>query len=302
MAQGRAKHWVFTINNWNDGDVERLSSLFPEQCSYLVYGREVGEQGTPHLQGYIAFIACTRFNAARALLGGPRAHIEIARGTPQQAAAYAKKDGDYTEHGSLPRGQGARNDLRAFFDAAEEYHAETGQPLNTPEAIRRFPDIVCRYPNATNIARRRIELEPLVVGEPQQWQVDLEQRLDGPPDDRSIMFYIDEPGGKGKTWFQKYYFQKHQDTTQILGIAKRDDLALMISENTRVFFLNVPRSQMEYLQYSVLEMMKDRIVVSPKYHSRTKILATTPHVVVFSNEWPDMNKLSQDRYNIINLE
>lgn len=86
-----------------------------------------------------------------------------------------------------------------------------------------------------------------------------------------------------------------------MSVGKRDDMAHAIDETKRVFIIDVPRGSMEYLQYSVLEMLKDKVVFSPKYESRTKIIPHNVHVVVMCNEQPDMNKLTRDRYNIIEI-
>jgi len=68
--------------------------------------------------------------------------------------------------------------------------------------------------------------------------------------------------------------------------------------NTHVFLFNVPRGSMQFLNYGLLENLKDRMVLSPKYDSKMKILRKTPHVIVFCNEDPDMDKMSADRYII----
>lgn len=134
------------------------------------------------------------------------------------------------------------------------------------------------------------------------WQQDLEGQLEAEPEDRSVLFVVDSEGNQGKTWFSKYWYLKYPEETQLLSIGKKDDLAYAIDESKRFFFINVPRTQMEFLSYSVLEAMKDRIIFSGKYESTTKILSHTPHVVVMCNEHPDMNKLSADRYHVITLE
>jgi len=53
---------------------------------------------------------------------------------------------------------------------------------------------------------------------------------------------------------------------------------------------------MEYLQYAVLEKLKDQIIFSGKYASSTKYIEHPVHVVVFSNEEPNMDALTLDRY------
>jgi len=55
---------------------------------------------------------------------------------------------------------------------------------------------------------------------------------------------------------------------------------------------------MQFLIIGLLENLKDRMVLSPKYDSKMKILRKTPHVIVFCNEDPDMDKMSADRYII----
>lgn len=109
----RAKHWCFTINNYTDDDIaacRRVGETHP--CTYLVYGLERGDSGTPHVQGFVSFHTRLRLNQLRELIS-TRGHYEIARGSPRQAAEYCKKDGDYHEFGSPPLGQGTRNDLQA---------------------------------------------------------------------------------------------------------------------------------------------------------------------------------------------
>lgn len=100
-----AKHWVFTLNNYSAADLEKLRTA---EYTYLVVGREKGESGTPHLQGYIAF--GTKRRMPKKLLS--RAHWEVMRGTPAQAAEYCKKEGDYEEYGQMPETGGEKEKRR----------------------------------------------------------------------------------------------------------------------------------------------------------------------------------------------
>jgi len=82
-----------------------MSRLSMEDCEYLVVGKEVGESGTPHLQGYVCLKSKKAFTWLKKRL--PEAHLEVMKGSPQQAAVYCKKDGDFEEYGTLPAGQTA---------------------------------------------------------------------------------------------------------------------------------------------------------------------------------------------------
>lgn len=298
----RAKHWTFTLNNYTDADIVSLRELSGRhRVEYLVFGREVGENGTPHLQGYVIFETPARFTAVKSRISD-RAHIEVARRPGGDAANYCKKEGDFEEFGRCPDlVQGKRNDLERFYDWADQFVSDNGRTPSTPEVARSQPVILTRYPNILSIVRLRFDPAPLVEGQPKDWQETLRSELEGDADDRSVIFYVDHDGGKGKSWFVKWFYSMHRTETQVLGVAKRDDLAHMVSPHKRIFLFNVTRGQMEYFQYGVLEMLKDRMVVSPKYHSTVKELEATPHVVVFCNEQPDMTKLSADRYSIREL-
>lgn len=291
---GQGKRWCFTLNNYDDGAPRRLAAL-AEECQYLVFGREVGANGTPHLQGFVIFKSNHRLAAAKRKIDD-RAHVETARGTSQQAADYCKKEGNFEEFGELPTNQGKRND----FAELKEWVIAQGSKPTAAEIAEGFPGLFIKYGRIMEWVDLIYPSVPEVQGEPREWQRDLRRDLDQPPDDRRVIFVVDPIGGKGKTWFCKWFTSENADTTQILRIGKRDDIALTIREGKSVFLIDVPRSQSEYLQYSILEQLKDGMVFSPKYESRMKFIPKC-HVVVFMNESPDPNKLSRDRYHTIHL-
>jgi len=87
-------------------------TLLSNGVTYCVFGREVGENGTRHLQGYLELSSRLRINQVKNLLGTQRVHLEMRRGTATQASEYCKKDGDFEEFGELSQnGQGHRSDL-----------------------------------------------------------------------------------------------------------------------------------------------------------------------------------------------
>lgn len=287
----RSKRWCFTLNNFTSAE-EGFILDHVDSFEYLVVGKETGESGTPHLQGFVIFKSRLRIANAKLLLGN-RCHLEPSRGTPQQASDYCKKDGDFHEHGELPA-PGKRNDfeqLRDWFKECTEYPSDL-------DVAEEFPSLWGRYKssciNFRNLFAPKINI---VDGQLRQWQHDLNELVEGEPDSRKIAFVVDPEGNKGKSWLTAYWYSKRSDV-QRLSIGKRDDLAFAIDCSKSLFVFDIPRGQLEFLQYSVLEQLKDRMVFSPKYESTTKILRKTPHVVVFTNEEPDYNKMTADRYDV----
>lgn len=113
----KTKHWCWTLNNFTDDDVAllRRAGESKEDVDYLIFGREVGANGTPHLQGFVSFINRKYLSGAKKFLD--RAHWEPARGTPVEALSYCKKEGDFEEFGSPPAGRGRRTDLEEIREA-----------------------------------------------------------------------------------------------------------------------------------------------------------------------------------------
>lgn len=116
----RARMWFYTLNNYTEEDYERHQQL---ECKWHVCGKEVGESGTPHLQGTIAYKNAKSFQSMKKLL--PRAFIAVAKGNSLQCYEYCIKDGDFFEIGTRPKtskekGKGEKRRWQEAFNACKE--------------------------------------------------------------------------------------------------------------------------------------------------------------------------------------
>lgn len=287
-----SKNWCFTINNYAETAEEDLQALYPTSVKYLIFGKEVGAaNGTPHLQGYVQLVKQARLSGVIKLL--PKGtHIEKAKGTPEQAADYCRKEGKYQEFGDIVS-QRQRTDLDAVKKSIKE-----GMDLKTireehSETYAKYPRFVQEY------FKDQIPAPEVAGHELRPWQAALNCKLNLPTNDREIIFVVDPHGNKGKTWFSKMYCNLHKNA-QILESSKKADMAYTVRQDIRVLFISCTRTQCEYLQYGFLESVKDQLVFSAKYESTMKYMPPC-HVVVMMNQDPDMFALSKDRYHIINL-
>lgn len=84
-----AKRWCFTFNNYSSLDKDFLVPKFQEFCSKVIVGEEVGENGTPHLQGYIEFKTKKR---PLSVFNTDKIHWEKAKGSASDNFNYCSKD------------------------------------------------------------------------------------------------------------------------------------------------------------------------------------------------------------------
>ena len=116
-----AKHWVFTWNNPTVSAAELVLTFPTWGLTYAVFQDELGEEGTPHFQGYAEFDRRARMTSLKKLSHGATMHWEPRYGTRDQARQYAMKD-DTRVEGPWEFGewqlnaQGKRSDL---LDAIE---------------------------------------------------------------------------------------------------------------------------------------------------------------------------------------
>lgn len=131
-----------------------MTKIEKTTARYVVYGFEIGEQGTPHLQGYVEFENAVSMKRVKTEIGD-KAHVEKRRGTNRQARDYCRKDGNWWEKGEFTT-QGQRTDLEEIADSIKE-----GKPLSM--IAEDFPGQYIRY-------GRGIEKYALTVRKPPKWR------------------------------------------------------------------------------------------------------------------------------------
>lgn len=294
--------WCFTLNNPTEDQEQHVTDfLSSSDCDYGIFGREVGESGTPHLQGFVILSRSRRLSFLRRKF---QAHWTVRHPTSTNTAArnYCRKDGDYEEFGTFREPHpGRRTDLEVLIDWADEFEREHGRPASFPDIVKYQPRAYLKYPRFRALCAHRATPRRLEFGEPKEWQSALRDELSNEPDDRTIKFIVDPEGGKGKTWFCRWMLTEQPESVQIHSVGGFTNIAHMVDETKHIYLFNIGRGQMEHLCYPILEALKDRLLQSPKYHGRRLTWTRNTHVVVLSNEEPDYTKLTADRYDVVNM-
>lgn len=122
-----AKSWCFTINNPTEADAKILKDW---EKTYLVFGEEVGESGTPHFQGFITFKRAYRLTQLKKL--HKTAHWEPA--ITGDAMNYCMKDGNYYIEDNRKK-KGERTDLKQILSKSFD------------QIVSEHPDYYVKYHN-----------------------------------------------------------------------------------------------------------------------------------------------------------
>lgn len=143
--------------------------------------------------------------------------------------------------------------------------------------------------------------DPLKDVELTDWQKDIIQLMNEEPNNRTIYWYFDPVGNKGKTTLAKHLCINHPNQVLYLS-GKANDIKYgvceFIKKNTlKMAVFDYTRSQEEYISYEALESIKNGIFYNSKYES-SMVIYDSPHVVVLANFRPDVSKLSIDRWVI----
>lgn len=199
MSGIRGKSFCFTFNNYTPEDEVRIQGI---ECVYIVYGREVGESGTPHLQGYIRFLSQKAFNVVRRLLSP--AHVENAV-TTTAAIEYCKKDGDVFEKGIQPVGR------EAGRRKGNEVNAQRFEDAYCAAREGRMDDIPAEFKFKYGNALKRIRYEFQEASVPEAIPVLDNHWFWGPSGlGKSVSARHEFPGAYIKMrnkWWDKYNFE-----------------------------------------------------------------------------------------------
>ena len=295
QRESQKSDWLVTVMNWSEE--ERQALLTWEQAAYVIVGKEIAPTtGTPHLQGYVELHGKCRLAQLKDFL--PRANWKPrGYGKAEWCANYCKKDGDWEESGTLStwrKAQALRDfwvDIHRQVQAHDSFNGVLNDPALAPVVSSKLA-----WAKAVYAARPQ---EPVVLdpssAERYWWQARFETFLtQTAADDRTVHWVVDEEGNLGKTRFCKFMCQKHG---ALLGANDYRSDCSLYSSATRIVLIDIPRSE-ETCDFRAVEMFKNGLCVQTKYEVEVKT-GTSCHVVVFSNSYPNLSKLSEDRWNLV---
>jgi len=198
---GKGFKWCFTLNNYTEDERSAIICFIKANCSYGIVGREIGESGTPHLQGFIYLAKPVLLSQLKRELS-ERCHFERARGNNWENRRYCSKDGNFEEFG---RCDGAPT--KPSFDAASEAFI---RHMDAGGTIRSYMD---KYPHRWIMSGTTMLRNYLRSKEPvERPSVDCEWIWGAPGIGKSRRAHQENPKAYVKDsrsiWWNGYMFEK----------------------------------------------------------------------------------------------
>lgn len=186
------------------------------------------------------------------------------------------------------------NTVKDLFKGA---HLEPARNWNA--AVNYCKKLETRTGESIQNVERRIR-DPLDDKELYGWQREVCEIVDSDPDDRTIYWFYDKVGCKGKTTLAKHLCLKRSDCLYITG--KASDMKYGVwkwleKNELRTVIIDLVRSQEGFISWQGVEEIKNGIFYNTKYESEM-CLYDNPHVIIFANFKPEMDVLSVDRWKI----
>jgi hypothetical protein len=265
------KKWVFTLNNYEQEDVDLIKYFISSQCSIGAFQSEIGEtRQTPHLQGFFITLEKRRFTSFKL---SEKIHWELMRGNEKDNLRYCLKDHSYDKQAAI----------RFLHNCSMPVPPRMDHLLNRRPIVLKDKDLFL-------------------------WQKKVCDIVIQEPDDR-IIYYKYDSGNTGKSQLVKKLVMEYEALS--VDGAKGDITYTISAYHKSkgyyppVIVLDIPRSQNAKWStetsggqsYSAIEAIKNGIFNSTKYESEMITMAP-PHIFIFSNSPPNIQLFTKDRWRV----
>jgi len=262
----QSEYWCFTYNNYTSAEMEQLvHRLQQDDIRGYIFQEEVGD-GT---EG------------------------DSASGTPHLQGYF-----EFTAKGRWSQLKLDSN--RCHFEKRKGTRAQ-----NLAYCSKERTWIGTKKQFSPNFKPKR-PLKVLSEAQLRPWQKGIIADIGNDADDRTLNWFWSEAGNVGKTTFCKYLSHKYGAIA--LG-GKAADCRMGVvtylqehGDTPEIVLIPIPRSfDPQYVSYEAMENIKDMYFYSGKYEGGM-VNGNCPHVFVFSNFHPDLSKMSEDRWNVVQID
>ena len=307
MAQANTvqrSRWNFTLHNYNiDTNYKEylLSNYFFVKRAVIGYERGTVNE-TQHIQGYLEFSRTLRLINVRRI-------FDTVHWSPSVSNAainfiYCSKGhtydviGDFSREMTLvsdkakPASVGMvvegllDNNLRVQVQSSKEYSEKANYYDKISSKIYDMKQMITCF----ETWRHKLLYH---------WQYAVLETLFG-QNDREILWVCDKDGNNGKT-FISHLLNICYNYLLCDGSVNTRDMAFLLPDNDIPgACIDVCRAAGNQLDFMSLENLKNGYVISGKYAGKV-IRFVSPNILILSNFYPDITRLSADRWRVLTL-
>lgn len=209
----QSKSWSYTINNYTTED-----HIPDVECKYRIQGLEVGENGTPHIQGYVLFNNAIRWKSFQKKYPSIT-FFQKSDGTPYQNFVYCSKDNNFKEVGVRPKAPKDQTKDNTFGEALQAGSVTEGIKIIKEKRPRDY----CLHGESIERNLKRAKQEPFAHKfEAQSFNTNLQ-----PLQKTTILC---GPSNTGKTHYAAAHFQRP------LVVSHIDELKSLSPDNDGIVF------------------------------------------------------------------
>ncbi|QKI28852.1 Rep [Pittosporum tobira alphasatellite 2] len=290
----QSTNWVWTCNFPDPTDRPVPDFSGDDTVQYAIWSHE--KETHDHLQGYLQ---CTKRRTKNQVLKTfkacvPRScHVDPQRAlNNDEARNYCMKEATHVEG---PWEYGSYIAERSHKRKWETILEDPSNEADDPRLYRRA------MAAKVSAEQHAYVLENPFPYELRPWQEALMAKLSEEADDRTIYWVYGPDGAEGKSQFAKY-LGLNSEWLYVPGGKSADLMYMYCKKPTAHLIVDYPRVAEEFINYSFLEQIKNRVVFSPKYEPIGFHYAPgqcNVHVVVMANFLPQLDNSYDEKGHIV---
>lgn len=161
-----------------------------------------------------------------------------------------------------------------------------------------------KYHANFDLSKYEPEEELEIISDLYPWQETIQNIISKEADKRHVYWIWETTGNVGKSTFCKYLCHKYNAI--YIDEGKKADLINIIYNVPKIgkksiITIDIPRNNGNSVSYKAIEQIKNGMICNTKYETGMKLF-NSPHIIIFSNCYPEKDKLSADRWKIGKIE
>lgn len=155
------------------------------------------------------------------------------------------------------------------------------------------------FPSNTYLGKDLVAYESMY-----SWQKSVYDLIIGNiPDERAIHLICDPLGNSGKSTLAKGLAYNHDACVIPLGLTSAQMKSAIVGNGPKsIYIIDLPRNNKSFTEiFDTIEEIKRGFVISCFHGKLQQMFMTRPHIVCFTNEFPDLSYLSFDMWRLYTI-